>query len=225
MRPEIKSQKIVLFTLCDSIAQSPCNYEQRITASLLLSAKFKSDWVHRKKVLSKWDLSSKFVSDEYLRIALKANGDIVSGKHVITEKTKHWTYATNNFRIPSQFCPLTHWGLSTPYGDKRSGSMLAQVMACCLTAPSHYLNQCWLIISKIQWHSFEGNFTRDTSAINHENLFENYMSKISLKFTRGQGVNCMFTWAINQHSYQSYPDIIAAVWCNMILHSTLLWQS
>ena len=31
----------------------------------------------------------------------------------------------------------------------RSGSTLAQVMACCLTAPSHYLNQCWLIISKV----------------------------------------------------------------------------
>ena len=33
------------------------------------------------------------------------------------------------------------------------GSTLAQVMACCLTAPSHYLNQCWLIISEAQWHS------------------------------------------------------------------------
>ena len=32
----------------------------------------------------------------------------------------------------------------------RSESTLAQVMACCLTAPSHYLNQCWLIISKVQ---------------------------------------------------------------------------
>ena len=47
---------------------------------------------------------------------------------------------------------LTHWGLVTSYGD-RSGSTLAQVMACCLTAPSHYLNQCWLIISEVQWHS------------------------------------------------------------------------
>ena len=27
----------------------------------------------------------------------------------------------------------------------RSGSTLAQAMACCLTAPKHYLNQCWLI--------------------------------------------------------------------------------
>ena len=46
----------------------------------------------------------------------------------------------------------------------RSGSTLAQVMACCLTVPSHYLNQCWLIISNVLWHSSEGNFIRDTSA-------------------------------------------------------------
>ena len=52
---------------------------------------------------------------------------------------------------------------------QKSGSTLAQVMSCCLTAPSHYLNQCWLIISKVQWHSSEGNFTRDTSAISHWN--------------------------------------------------------
>ena len=32
-------------------------------------------------------------------------------------------------------------------------STLAQVMACCLTAPSHYLNQCWLIIGEVPWHS------------------------------------------------------------------------
>ena len=32
---------------------------------------------------------------------------------------------------------LTHCGLVT------SGTTLAQVMACCLTAPSHYLNRCW----------------------------------------------------------------------------------
>ena len=31
-----------------------------------------------------------------------------------------------------------------------SGSTLAQVMACCLMAPSHYLNQCWLIICEVQ---------------------------------------------------------------------------
>ena len=50
-----------------------------------------------------------------------------------------------------------------------SGSTLAQVMACCLMVPSHYLNQCWLIISKVQWHSSEGSLTKDTSAISIQN--------------------------------------------------------
>ena len=36
-----------------------------------------------------------------------------------------------------------------------SGSTLPHVMACCLMAWSHYLNKCWLIISKVQWHSSE----------------------------------------------------------------------
>ena len=49
----------------------------------------------------------------------------------------------------------------------KSVSTLAQVMVWYLTAPSHYLNQCWLIISEVQWHSPEVNLTRDTSAINH----------------------------------------------------------
>ena len=44
--------------------------------------------------------------------------------------------------------PLTHCGLVTAYGA-RSGSTLAQVMAWCLMAPSHYLNQCWLLISEV----------------------------------------------------------------------------
>ena len=35
----------------------------------------------------------------------------------------------------------------------RSRSTLAQVMAWCLMAPRHYLNQCWLIIKGVLWHS------------------------------------------------------------------------
>ena len=49
-------------------------------------------------------------------------------------------------------CLMAWWPL-------RFGSTLAQVMACCLMAPSHYLNQCWLVISKVQKHSYEKNFT------------------------------------------------------------------
>ena len=69
-----------------------------------------------------------------------------------------------------------------------SGSTLAQVMACCLTAPSHYLNQCWLIVNKVQWHSSERNFTKVTSATNLWISLKTYLCKISFKSPRGQWV-------------------------------------
>ena len=62
----------------------------------------------------------------------------------------------------------------------RSWSTLVQVMACCLTAPSHYLNQCWLIISKVLWHSSEDIMIR---------RFEDYIFKITLRSPRGQWLN------------------------------------
>ena len=47
-----------------------------------------------------------------------------------------------------------------------SWTTLAQVMACCLMAPSHYLNQYWLIISKVLWQAPVGYFKKDTPSIN-----------------------------------------------------------
>ena len=40
----------------------------------------------------------------------------------------------------------------------RSQSTLAQVMACCLTAPSHCLNQSCLPLGEVLWHSPWSNF-------------------------------------------------------------------
>ena len=65
----------------------------------------------------------------------------------------------------------------TPYGTGDLGQHW-------LREPSHYLNQCWLIISKVQWHLSEGTFTTDTSTMNHLN----YLSEIALKLPRGQWV-------------------------------------
>ena len=73
-------------------------------------------------------------------------------------------------------CPRGQWVNSLWPSDaiwqQRSGSTLAQVMACCLTAPSHYLKQCWLIINQVEKRS-KGKFTRDNSAINHWNYLKN----------------------------------------------------
>ena len=41
--------------------------------------------------------------------------------------------------------------------------ILAQVMACCHTSPSHYLNQCWLTIKGVSWHLPEDKFTTRTT--------------------------------------------------------------
>ena len=46
-------------------------------------------------------------------------------------------------------------GPSDAIWRQRSGSPLAHVMACCLTAPSHYPNQCWLITCEVEWHSYK----------------------------------------------------------------------
>ena len=46
----------------------------------------------------------------------------------------------------------------------RSRSTLSQIMTCCLTAPSHYLN-CWLLISEVLWQSSEYNFTGNAQDI------------------------------------------------------------
>ena len=97
---------------------------------------------------------------------------------------------------------LNSLGPSDAIWRQKSGSTLVQVMACCLTAPSHYLNQCWLIISKVSWHSFEGNFTAGISAINQCNWLKIYSSKISLKSPRPQwlytqGQHNLFRLALN----------------------------
>ena len=47
--------------------------------------------------------------------------------------------------------------LTTSDWRHRSGSTLVQVMACCLTATSHYQNQCWLIFKGVLGPSPENN--------------------------------------------------------------------
>ena len=60
---------------------------------------------------------------------------------------------------------MGHLGINTLWPSDtiwqcRSGLKLAQVMACCLLAPSHYLNQCCLIIKDDMWHSWGSHLTR-----------------------------------------------------------------
>ena len=67
----------------------------------------------------------------------------------------------------------------------RSRSALVQAMACCLTSPSHYLNQCWLIINEAHCHLAEGNFTETALDVTLQSVLKLVIWKYSYIFQRG----------------------------------------
>ena len=83
---------------------------------------------------------------------------------------------------------LTHCGLVTIWWHS-TGPALVQVMVCCLTAPSHYLNLYWFMFKVMLWNSPESNFTSSAraSALYYE--FEKYAFKITAASPRGQWVH------------------------------------
>ena len=78
---------------------------------------------------------------------------------------------------------------SDPIWWHSTGSTLAQVMACCLTTPSHYLDQCWLIISKALCHSYEGIMINISEDTNQWYYIKNVIFKIRSRYLRDQWVN------------------------------------
>ena len=90
---------------------------------------------------------------------------------------------------------LTHCSLVTPNGVGHLLSTLVQVMPCCLTAPSHCLNWCWLIISEVSCHSPEGNFIRNVQKIFPWYEFENEQFKITATSHKDQR-QILYYWEI-----------------------------
>ena len=77
--------------------------------------------------------------------------------------------------------------------------------SCCLTAPSHYLNQCWLIISKTLRHLSEDIIIRRFEDTNQYSKIENYIFKITTRSPRGQWVKyfpsqCPSCFIVSDHS-------------------------
>ena len=86
-------------------------------------------------------------------------------------------------------------------------------MACCLTAPSHYLNQCWLTISKVQWHLSQGNFTRHSSAMKYISL-KNFHLKFHSNFPGATELNTMLASKKNQ--IQQVYMISSVFFCGLV---------
>ena len=94
---------------------------------------------------------------------------------------------------------LTHCVLVTAIWPHRSGSTLAKVMAWCLMAPSHYLNQCWLLICGVIWQLPERNEIASAQATNQYNELENYTFEINTTYIGGQCVNSALDWHLTLH--------------------------
>ena len=65
-----------------------------------------------------------------------------------------------------------------------------------LTAPSHYLNQCWLLISEFLWHSSESNVTDIAQATILCNTFKYCTDKL---LPHSPGVNELTHWGRVTH--------------------------
>ena len=74
------------------------------------------------------------------------------------------------------FIPIINslWPIAVLW-QHRSASILAQVLICCLMAPSHYLNQYWFLINEDWCHSPESNFMASTQATIRPNEVANYI--------------------------------------------------
>ena len=85
---------------------------------------------------------------------------------------------------------LTHCSLVMPYGVRELGQhwTLILVMAWCLMAPIHYLQQCWLIKNQITSNIFQYNFYQNSNIFIQRNAIENVTWQISTILMRSQCV-------------------------------------
>ena len=94
---------------------------------------------------------------------------------------------------------------------QRSGSTLAQVMTCCLTAPSHYLNQCWLIISEVQWHSWIRAISWEMPK---QSIIEIHLKITFLKFPSNlPWANELILWNSFQRHFSQRCQLVLSLFC------------
>ena len=82
-----------------------------------------------------------------------------------------------------------------------SGSTLAQVMSWCHQAPRYYLNQCWLIIRGLLWHSPESHFRAAQTPLLYKG-FENYTLRITATSPRSNKLTFLvLRWECSQRTW------------------------
>ena len=140
---------------------------------------------------------------------------LMSWHHREDHLARDFIYKVSRSCLPYECMPIscivstsTHCGLVTPYGDIYLGqywlgAVKAQAMACCLMAPSHYMNQCWLIIKGVLWHSFGFKFIRGAHELNPWLVFGDYTFEIK---NTSPKANQFKSYTIYQFLFNYHPN-------------------
>ena len=85
----------------------------------------------------------------------------------------------------------------------RTCSGFVQAMACCLTAPSHYLNQGWFTFKCVLWHSPESTFKRSVHELKVWHVFRDNTFKIIITSPRGISQRSLMSMKCNTEGVSS----------------------
>ena len=83
---------------------------------------------------------------------------------------------------------LSHCHVEMPYCIMDLTRHIGSGTGLCPTAPNHYLNQCWLVMSRVLLHSAKDNSNGNTHEVITTTHFENHTFKVKATSPRGQCV-------------------------------------
>ena len=104
-----------------------------------------------------------------------------------------WGHLRPLLIFPGVFCKTVNSSWPDHAIWYKSGSTMAKEMACCLTAPNHYLNQYWFIIN-----GFCGTYLRAITQEEFNSVHElgNYISKIIATSPMAQWVESPYRFTL-----------------------------
>ena len=154
------SRRAGLQDLLKTLTGHDCRFELdgqvRKNGDILVQLKIHNDSNSSRNIKVRMFANAKY----YTGIAGEEIDDFSKDVCVAGKKCKYYIYKLmvsyiDTVIIQPGLVPIKSLGPSDAIWRWRSWSTLVQVMASCLTAPNHYVNQCWLIISEVLWHSSE----------------------------------------------------------------------
>ena len=84
---------------------------------------------------------------------------------------------------------LTHWGRVTHICVGKL-TIIGSDNGVAWTAPSHYLNQCWIIVNWTLRNKLQWNLNRNSHIFIQENAFESVVCETAAILSQPQCVNC-----------------------------------